>query len=71
MIFLLTLDNSQISKTGTSWYVEQICRSLKPTKLASRKLKHLGRSNKFFGPLEEFLSITRIFLFQVIVEHSN
>ena len=27
----------------------------------TRKLEHLGRSNKFVGPLYEFLTITRTF----------
>ena len=28
---------------------------------STRKLEHLGRSNKFVGPLDEFLSITLTF----------
>ena len=34
---------------------------LTPDNSNTQKLKHLGRSNKFDGPLDEFLSITQTF----------
>ena len=61
----------EYSETRTSFYVEQICWSLEPTKpfqakknlynVNTQNLEHLGRSNRFVGPLNEFLSLTRTF----------
>ena len=34
---------------------------LTPDNCNTQKLKHLGRSNIFVGPLDEFLSITQTF----------